>query len=80
MAIMTIPAHFDGKHILLDEPCILEPDSRLLVTVLPRPEAGDEREDWLQLSALGLVAAYADDEVEYASDLIKEANPEYEGG
>ena len=29
----TIPAHFDGQHILLDEPLELEPNTKLLVTV-----------------------------------------------
>jgi hypothetical protein len=80
MAILTLPAHFDGEHILLDEPYALEPDTRLLVTVLPKPTIDGEREDWLRFSAWGLATAYAEDEVEYSPDLIKETNPEYEGG
>jgi hypothetical protein len=80
MAIVTLPAHFDGQHIRLDKPYVLEPNTRLLVTILPEPEMHDEREGWFQFSALGLTRAYAEDEVEYPTDLIKEANPAYEGG
>jgi hypothetical protein len=73
----TIAAHFDGKQILLDEPVELEPNTQLLVTVLPKDV---EREAWLNLSAKGLQGAYSDDEEEYSVELIKEANPEYESG
>ena len=79
MAVVTLPAHFDGQHIQLDEPYVLEPNTRLLVTVLPPREIDDEQADWFQVSAEGLAGAYADDEVEYSAQLIKEANPEYEG-
>ena len=40
----TISAHFDGEHILLDEAVELEPNTRLLVTVLPK---NTEREEWV---------------------------------
>ncbi|NUM48332.1 MAG: hypothetical protein HUU38_26795 [Anaerolineales bacterium] len=33
--LTTIPAHFDGKQILLDIAVDLKPNARLLVTVLP---------------------------------------------
>ena len=71
----TIAAHFDGKQILLDEAVELEPNTRLLVTVLPKEAEGEE---WLNLSAKRLQDAYADEEEEYSVQLIKEANPEYE--
>jgi hypothetical protein len=32
---ISIPAHFDGQKIVLDEPRDLEVDAKLLVTVLP---------------------------------------------
>jgi hypothetical protein len=64
----TIAAHFDGKHILLDEPVELEPNTKLLVTVLPKDL---EREAWLRLSAKRLRAAYDDEEEEYSLHLIK---------
>lgn len=71
----TIAAHFDGKQILLDEAVELEPNTELLVTVLPKSA---EREAWLKLSAKGLAGAYDDEEEEYFVELIKESNPEYE--
>ena len=71
----TFPAHFDGEHILLDEPVELEPNTKLLVTVLPKDI---ESEEWLELSRKGLEAAYDDGEEDYSSELIKEPNPEYE--
>ena len=73
-------AHYDGQRICVDEPLDLAPNTRLVVTVLP-PEGADEARDaWLRVSAQGLEAAYGDDEPEYTADLIKEANPDYEGG
>lgn len=77
MIHVTLPAHFDGQQILLDAPYPLEPDTPLLVVVLPMGGVNDEREDWLQSSAAGLARAYGNDEIEYSSALIKEANPEY---
>lgn len=78
METKTLRAHFDGNQILLDEPCELEPNVELIITVLPKP-SDKEREDWARLSLESLARAYSDDEPEYSLDLIKEANPEYEG-
>ena len=44
---ISIPAHFDGERILLDEPVELERNARLIVTVLPYSET--ERDAWLRL-------------------------------
>jgi len=71
---ISLAAHFDGKQILLDEPFELEPNVKLIVTVLP-----DEREDWRLAAKKNLARAYGDDEPEYGLDLIKENNPRYEG-
>ncbi len=71
----TISAHFDGEHILLDEAVELEPNTRLLVTVLPKDIEGDA---WVALSRKRLESAYDNGEEEYPLDLIKEPNPEYE--
>lgn len=40
----------------------------------------DHYEDWMRLSINGLARAYGDDEYEYSLDMIKEPNPDYEGG
>ena len=77
MDTISIPAHFDGQQILLDEPCELAPDARLIVTVLANHDS--ERESWLRLSADYLRQAYDDNEEEYSLDLIKDPNPDYEG-
>jgi hypothetical protein len=77
MKAKTLPAHFDGEHIRLDEPCELEPNTRLLVTVLPEEQQDEEREDWLYVSGKGLARAYNEEKVEYSTELIKEPNPDY---
>ncbi len=79
MNTITLRAHFDGKQVCLDEPFELEPDTKLLITVLPKEQPDGEREAWLLLSEKGLETAYAENEVEYSLNLIKEPNPDYEG-
>ncbi len=39
MEIISVSAHFDGERIRLDEPIELEPDTKLIVTVLPKDTA-----------------------------------------
>lgn len=72
----SIPAHFDGVQILLDEPFTLEADAKLLVTILPKED--EEREAWLALSAQRLQDAYDDDEPEYPLTAIREMNRDYD--
>jgi hypothetical protein len=77
MPSVTLRAHFNGTQVVLDEPFSLEPNVKLLVTVLPT-ETNSERDDWLRLSAQSLEAAYSHDEPEYSLADLKEANPEYD--
>jgi hypothetical protein len=77
MQIVTLQAHFDGKQILLDEPYELAPNTKLVVSVIEM--RNEEREDWTRFSLANLERAYGNDEPEYSSELIKEANPKYEG-
>lgn len=77
MQIVTLQAHFDGRQILLDEPYELEPNTKLVVSVIQMQNG--EREDWTRLSLANMERAYGNDEPEYSLDLIKEANPKYEG-
>lgn len=79
MPMITVPAHFDGERICLDEPFDLEPNAKLIVTILPDQEFDNEHETWLHLSCQRLEAAYAENDPEYPSDLLKEVNPDYEG-
>lgn len=74
MQIITLRAHFDGTQILLDEPYELSPNTKLVVSVIQTQD-----EDWTSFSLANLERAYGDDEPEYSLDLIKEANPKYEG-
>ena len=73
---ISIAAHFDGEQILLDEPCELEPNAKLIVTVLPNHDS--EHESWTRLSGDGLQQADGNSEEEYSLDLIKDPNPDYE--
>jgi hypothetical protein len=72
----SIPAHFDGEQILLDEPFDLEPNAKLIIHVLPKVDP--EREDCLDLSKKKFADAFANGEDEYPLNLIKETNPDYE--
>ena len=74
METITLRAHYDGTQILLDDPVELQPDTKLLITVIQEPEM--ERETWLNFSEQGLASAYYDDELEYAVTLIKGLKPE----
>lgn len=69
MPIQSIPAHYDGSRIVLDEATELRTDARLIVTVLP--DADSERADFMRLSEDALSRAYSDDEVEYSEADIK---------
>ena len=64
MPLLSIPAHYDGVQVCLDEEVPLRPNARLIVTVLEDTDA--ERINFLRLAASGLAAAYADEEVEYS--------------
>ena len=74
---VSIPAHFDGERILLDEPVELERNARLVVTILPNGDA--DREAWLRLSLDQFNAAYDTEGDDYTLASIKEMNPQYEG-
>ena len=77
MHTITLSGHYDGKQILLDEPYPLEPNTRLIITVLPDPKKiSEEREECFTLSLNGLAQAYADEEIEYSLDMIKRENPD----
>ena len=69
MPLVSIPAHFDGSNVLFDEPVVLRPNARLIVTVLE--DSDSEREDFLRLAANGLAAAYSEDKVEYTEADLK---------
>ncbi len=53
---VTLRAHFDGQRILLDDTFHLEPNAKLVITVLPTA-VDDEREDWTRLALESLERA-----------------------
>ena len=68
--MISIPGHYDGTRVLLDEEVDLRPNTRLIVTVIDDPDA--DREAMHRLSASVLAGAFADDEIEYGeADLRK---------
>ncbi len=75
--LITLPAHFDGKSIILDIPFELQPTDKLLVTILKSESESDERKDWIDSSLSQLNKAYSENEPEYFLSMIKEPNPEY---
>lgn len=73
---VIIRAHFDGERIHLDEPCKLEPDSTILVTIISKESRNEDREEWLRRSEIGLSHAYGSEEPDYSVEMIKEVNPD----
>ena len=78
MVNITLRAHYDGSKIQLDEPYALQPDTKLLVTVI-RSNAADDAA-WTKFSQQGLAAAYSQAEPEYSLNMVRESNLSYEGG
>jgi len=69
MTAVTLRAHYDGEHIVLDEPFEIPANAALAVTVLaaepPEHDRERERASWAAISAWSLARAYGDDEPEY---------------
>ena len=80
MQALALKAHFDGERIQLDEPAELSPDTELTVMVWQRETPTDERAAQTRLAEAALAAAYSDVEPTYTLALVREPNPEYEGG
>jgi hypothetical protein len=72
MSAITLKAHFDGKQVCLDDPYPLEPNTRLLVTVIPDASVESERRAWLAASQAALARAYGNDEPDYSDAVILE--------
>jgi hypothetical protein len=70
MNSVTLKAHYDGEHIVLDEPFEIPVNAPLAVTVVLVPAASEhdlerERASWAALSTVNLARAYGDDEPAY---------------
>jgi hypothetical protein len=66
---VALKAHFDGDHIVLDEPFDLPPHAPLIVTLLPEPDP--ERAGWEALAVESLARAYGPEEPDYSLADIK---------
>ncbi len=66
MPAISLKAHFDGQRIQLDEPFELPRNASLLVTILPTVNAEHDRQAWHALSAVGLAAAFGENEPDYS--------------
>lgn len=66
MSVVTLKAHYDGRHVCLDDPYPLQPNTQLLVTVVPGDSAEDERQAWLAASQAGLARACGINEPDYS--------------
>ena len=62
MPTAILKAHYDGEHIILDEPFQLPANAPLLVTVIG---SDAEHSAWAALGAEGIARAYGEDEPEY---------------
>lgn len=70
--MLEIRGHFDGTQILLDEPCELKPNTKVIVKVI----TNEEDSDWTELGKKNFAKAYFDDEPEYSLEDIKTLNPQ----
>jgi len=70
MGTVTLKAHFDGKHITLDEPYDLPPGTPVAVTVFPS-QTDLAKAEWLRAATASLSRAYGDDEPQYNAGDIK---------
>ena len=67
MLTAILKAHYDGEHIILDEPFELPPNASLMVTF----SAPDERSEWAALGSESFARAYGDNEPEYSTADLK---------
>jgi len=75
--LTTIPAYFDGEHIRLKVPYVLQPNSKLLVTVLEQPKTDPEYQAKLQ-RLFALAGIFKDDpEFDAAMDYLDKAWKEW---
>lgn len=72
MSVVTLKAHYDGKHVCLDEAIDLPPNTPVLVTV-GQPDPQDvERAEWFALAKAAFARAYSDNEPDYSDAVILE--------
>lgn len=68
--MLTVGAHFDGEHIVLDTPVTLTPQMRLVVQIIS-PREASELAELVPLAEAGINRAYGEDEPEYTLDDVR---------
>ena len=76
MSVITLKAHYDGKHVCLDEPIDLAPNTPVLVAVTQHDAVDRDRAEWFALAKAAFARAYGDDEPDYSNAVILERPPE----
>jgi len=64
MPTVALRAHYDGTHVVLDEPYDLPPNASLLVTLLPGGADPESEEAWLRSVATCEAFAFLADPAE----------------
>ena len=64
MPTVALQAHYDGEHIVLDEPYNLPANVSLMVTLLPSPSDADSEDAWLRVAASSDAFAFLADPAE----------------
>ena len=64
MPVVSLQAHYDGEHIVLDEPYNLPANASLMVTLLPSASEADSEDFWLRAAASGDAFAFLADPAE----------------
>ncbi|MBI3417844.1 MAG: hypothetical protein HY043_21335 [Verrucomicrobia bacterium] len=64
MPTVALQAHYDGVHIVLDEPYDLPANASLMVTLLPAASDEDAEDAWLRAASANDVFAFLADPAE----------------
>ncbi len=73
MPTVALQAHYDGEHIVLDEPYNLPANASLMVTLLPSSSDTDSEDVWLRAVATSDAFAFLAD---HAEDIYTAADGE----
>ena len=64
MPTVALQAHYDGEHIVLDEPYDLPANASVMVTLLPSTSDADPEDAWLRAAASSEAFAFLLDPAE----------------
>lgn len=64
MPTVTLRAHYDGRHVVLDEPYDLPANAPLMVTLLPSSADTDSEAAWLRAASASDAFGFLADPVE----------------